>query len=100
MALGEPRRLKAVDEAVTGANKSLEHWERMQYSKVMPIAATLENGIITETLKIRSKVLLKRFDKEVDALYAEGGKGSSKKGAEEGLLARLRGWLSSLSKKN
>jgi long-chain acyl-CoA synthetase len=95
----QPEVLKAVDEAVSGANKSLEHWERMQYSKVMPIAATLDNGIITETLKIRSKVLLKRFEKEIDALYADAGKGS-KKGAEEGLLARLRGWFSSLSKKN
>ena len=66
----QPEVLKAVDEAVAGANKELEHWEKMQYSRIIPVAATVDNGIVTETLKIRSKVLLKRFEKEIDELYA------------------------------
>lgn len=65
----QPEVLKSVEEALAGANSKLERWEQMKRVKIMPMAATLANGIITETLKIRSKVLIKRFDKEIDALY-------------------------------
>ncbi len=61
---------KAVAEAVAAANSSLEKWESVGRFEILPIAPTLENGIVTETLKIRSKVLLKRFEKEFDELYA------------------------------
>lgn len=61
----------AVAEAIAGANKSLEHWEQVKRFKIMPLAATIDSGVITETLKIRSKVLIKRFAAEIDAVYAE-----------------------------
>ena len=62
---------KAVAEAIAEGNKGLEHHEQIKRHLVMPLAATIDNGIITETLKIRSKVLIKRFAAEIDGVYAE-----------------------------
>lgn len=61
--------LTAVAQAIAEGNKQLEHWERVSDFKVMPMAATVDGGIITETQKLRNKVLLKRFEKEIDELY-------------------------------
>lgn len=61
--------LAAVGEAVASGNKSLEHWEQVKRFKIMPLAATIDNGVITETLKIRSKVLIKRFADVIDGVY-------------------------------
>ena len=65
-----PEVLKAVNEAVKGANATLEHWEQVSRYKVMPMAATIDGGIITPTQKIRSKELTKRFADVIDAVYA------------------------------
>ncbi|MBX9688209.1 MAG: AMP-binding protein [Candidatus Obscuribacterales bacterium] len=68
----QPEVKAAVDAAVAEANKELEHWEAVQKVWIVPLAPSTENGIITETMKIRSKVLIKRFAAEIDALYASG----------------------------
>jgi long-chain acyl-CoA synthetase len=65
-----PAVLAAVNEAVKGANATLEHWEQVSRYKVMPMAATIDGGIITPTQKIRSKELTKRFADIIDAIYA------------------------------
>lgn len=65
-----PAVLAAVNEAVKGANAGLEHWEQVSRYKVMPMAATIDGGIITPTQKIRSKELTKRFADVIDAVYA------------------------------
>ena len=60
---------KAVAEAVNEANSKLQHWEQVKKWTIMPIEATIENGIITATLKIRSKELIKRFADVIDGMY-------------------------------
>lgn len=67
---GSPVVNAAVGEAVKAANGKLENWEQVKKFKIMPIEATVENGIITPTLKIRSKELIKRFAAEIDEIYA------------------------------
>lgn len=64
-----PEVQKAVAEAVAGANAKLEQWEQVKRFKIMPMEATIEAGIITPTLKIRSKELIKRFAAEIDEIY-------------------------------
>ncbi len=59
----------AVGEAIAEGNKELEQWEQVKDFVVMPVAATVDDGIITETQKLRNKVLLKRFEKVIDDLY-------------------------------
>lgn len=84
----QPEVKKAVADAIDAGNKKLERWEQIKKFSIMPIAATMENGIITETLKIRSKVLLKRFEKEIDALYAASGSDEKpKKSFKDSIIA-------------
>ncbi len=59
----------AVEKAVNAANQGLEHWEKVKKFVIMPVEATVANGLLTPTLKIRTKEAHKRFNKEIEALY-------------------------------
>lgn len=70
----QPEVVKAIADAVAGANAGLQQWEQVKKFKIMPIEATIEGGIITATMKIRSKELIKRFAAVIDELYANSSK--------------------------
>lgn len=64
-----PAVLKAVEEAVSAVNSKLERWETLKKYKILPVEASVANGLLTPTLKIRSEEVGKRFQAEVEALY-------------------------------
>ena len=68
-----PAVLAAVEKAVGTANEGLEQWEKVKKFVIMPLEATVTNGLLTPTLKIRTKEAHKRFSKEIEAIY-EGAK--------------------------
>lgn len=72
----QPEVIAAVEAARVAANKgdALSHYEKVQYVHIVPIEPTERNKIITESKKIRGKVLQKRFKAELDALYANAEK--------------------------
>jgi len=51
-------------------NAKLEHWETVKKVKIVPDEASVANGLLTATLKIRTEEVLKRYGAHVDALYA------------------------------
>ncbi|MBX9573199.1 MAG: long-chain fatty acid--CoA ligase [Candidatus Obscuribacterales bacterium] len=65
----QPELLKAVQEAVDGVNTKLERWEQLKKFKIIPVEATVANGLLTPTLKIRFEEASKRFKNEIEALY-------------------------------
>ncbi len=65
----QPEVLKVVKEAVEGVNGKLERWEQIKKFKIVPIEATVANGLLTPTLKIRFEEASKRFKNEIEALY-------------------------------
>ena len=60
----------AVEKAVKAANEGLEQWEKVKKFVIMPHEATVANGLLTPTLKIRTKEAHKRFANEIEAIYS------------------------------
>jgi long-chain acyl-CoA synthetase len=69
---------KDVDEKllVRRANERLAHFPRfvrVRRAIVSPEPWTVENGLLTPTLKVKRNDVLKRFAPEIEAVYATGG---------------------------
>lgn len=60
---------KQVEEAVNTVNSKLERWETLKRFAIMSQEASVANGLLTPTLKIRSEEVLKRFARELESLY-------------------------------
>lgn len=69
----QPEVRKRIDAAVSAAiaagNKKLEQWETVKKFRVVPVEATVANGLLTATLKIRTEEVLKRHAALVEDLY-------------------------------
>ena len=46
-------------------------YEKVKKIILLPEPLSIEKGELTPSLKIKRNVVLKRFEKEIDALYAE-----------------------------
>lgn len=64
-----PVIVKRVQEIVDQANKSLERWETIKQFNIVPMAASVDNGLLTNKLSIRTEEVLKRYGALVDELY-------------------------------
>lgn len=94
----QPEVIAAVEAARIAANlgDTLNHYEKVQYVHMVPVEPTERNKIITESKKIRAKVLQKRFKPELDALYANAEQRGQEKNTPRGvfsLKSSLFGWL-------
>lgn len=50
-------------------NKHLDHHEHVQYFHITSEKPTIENNIITQSLKLRRNDVMKKYKKEIDSLY-------------------------------
>lgn len=66
----QPEIVAAVQAAVNSANAKLERWETLKKFRIVPVEASVGNGLLTPTLKIRSEEAGKRFAALVDEMYA------------------------------
>jgi long-chain acyl-CoA synthetase len=66
----QPEVVAAVNAAVSAANDKLQRWEQVKKFKVMPVEASVANGLLTPTLKMRTKEAFTRFATEIESLYA------------------------------
>ena len=84
----QPELIAAVEKARSEANKKLQHWEQIQYVYIVPLEANEKNGVITDTKKVRSKLIRKRYMAQLDELYRQAeqkrGGGSTGGGATLG----------------
>lgn len=70
----QPEVIAAVQAAVTAANTKLERWETLKKFQIVPAEASVVNGLLTPTLKIRTEEVNKRFKALIDGLYTTGKK--------------------------
>ncbi|MCB1883851.1 MAG: long-chain fatty acid--CoA ligase [Geminicoccaceae bacterium] len=68
----DPVFRKAVGEAVRRANTSLSAIERVRRFEVMDEPFTVENGLMTPTLKLRRPLIYQRHHDLLEGLYAAG----------------------------
>lgn len=64
-----PEIVKAIEAAREEANKKLQRWETVKKVAILPVEATIGNGLLTPTLKIRSEQAMQRFQAEIDKIY-------------------------------
>jgi len=60
---------EAILAEVQSANKHLEHWECVQYFHLTKEKPTVENNIVTPSMKLRRNDVMKKYSKEIDELY-------------------------------
>lgn len=64
-----PAVVARVAEIVEKANKSLERWETIKQFSIVPVAASVDNGLLTNKLSIRTEEVLKRYKAMEDELF-------------------------------
>ncbi len=64
-----PEIVALIESAKETANKKLQRWETVKKVAILPIEATVANGLLTPTLKIRAEEAMKRYKAEMEALY-------------------------------
>jgi long-chain acyl-CoA synthetase len=65
-----------VGEAVARVNKDLSQAERVRRFILLGEPFSVENGMMTPSLKIRRHVIKQAFGKDLEALYAKTAKAS------------------------
>lgn len=66
-----PDIIALVEEAKESANKKLQRWETVKKVAILPVEATVANGLLTPTLKIRTEEVMKRYKAQIEAIYAK-----------------------------
>lgn len=66
-----PQVITLIENEVAHVNAELPSYEKIKGFYVAPSDFTVENGHITPSLKLKKKVILKTYEKEIDALYHE-----------------------------
>lgn len=58
---------------VDGVNEKVARFEAVKKFAILPEPFTMDGGELTPTLKVKRRVVEKRYKKLIDAMYAEGG---------------------------
>jgi long-chain acyl-CoA synthetase len=64
-----------VQAALASVNAGLARTDRVQAVTIVPDAFTVENGLLTPTLKVMRRTVESRYQAQFDALYRRGGGG-------------------------
>jgi long-chain acyl-CoA synthetase len=61
---------KAVQEHLDGVNANLASYSTIKYFRILPEPMTVENGILTASLKVKRKVVEERYAALIDEMYS------------------------------
>ncbi|MCA9634479.1 MAG: long-chain fatty acid--CoA ligase [Myxococcales bacterium] len=67
-----PEVKAAIDAHVTKVNKGLASFESIKYWRLLPEPMSVDNGLLTASLKVKRKVVEERYAAVIDAMYAQG----------------------------
>ncbi len=67
--INNPAVLKRYDETVNEMNKNFSHIEQVKEFKLLPDEWTIQGGELTPTLKLKRKVIMEKYKKEIDEIY-------------------------------
>ena len=66
-----PQVLQAISRAVERVNARVSRAESIRKFKVLPTAFTVENGLLTPSMKVKRKQVAEAFAAEIEELYAD-----------------------------
>ena len=67
----DPEIMQMMKERIDTLQQQLAHYEQVKRFTLLPHHLSMERGELTNTLKIRRRVLNENYKKEIDAMYAE-----------------------------
>ncbi|NBC19205.1 MAG: AMP-binding protein [Bacteroidetes bacterium] len=67
----EPQVIARYQELVDKANEDMDHWSTIKRFALIPEHLTIENGLLTPTLKVKRAKVRERYADEIEALYHE-----------------------------
>jgi len=67
----DQRIIERFKKVVEGANLGMPHWSTIKRFKIIPEEVSIENGLLTPTLKIRRTEVRKRYADHIEKLYSE-----------------------------
>ena len=67
----DPKINEMMKERIDTLQQQLAHYEQIKRFTLLPHHFTVEKGELTNTLKIKRRVLNENYKKEIDAMYAE-----------------------------
>jgi long-chain acyl-CoA synthetase len=67
----EPQVITRYEELVAKANENMDHWSTIKRFALIPEHLTIENGLLTPTLKVKRPKVRERYADEIEALYHE-----------------------------
>ena len=66
----DPKVMAEFERLVNEANKGMPHWSQVQRFRVLPNELTVENKLLTPTMKVKRSVVSKEFGDEIAQIYA------------------------------
>ena len=69
--IADPVIRERYQELVDHANEKVDHWSEIKRFALLPDHVTIENGLLTPTMKIRRSEIRKAFEQEIRALYED-----------------------------
>jgi Long-chain acyl-CoA synthetases (AMP-forming) len=67
--LKHPEVRQQIESELNRINQSFGNWEQIKKFAIIPNEMTIETGELTPTLKMKRKVILQKYEKEVEAIY-------------------------------
>ena len=67
----DPRIIQMMKERIDTLQQQLAHYEQVKRFTLLPHHLSMEKGELTNTLKIRRRVLNENYKAEIEAMYAE-----------------------------
>lgn len=66
-----PKIVNRYKELVELANEGMDHWSTIKHFRLMTDHLTIENGLLTPTLKIKRRLVQEQFSDAIEALYED-----------------------------
>ena len=67
----DPRIIKMMKERIDTLQQQLAHYEQVKRFTLLPHHLSMEKGELTNTLKIRRRVLYEHYEQEINKMYAD-----------------------------
>ena len=68
--LKHPDVIAKYERLVDAANKGADHWSKIKRFKLIPELMTVENELLTPTMKVKRSAVNKAYSDRIDAMYA------------------------------
>jgi long-chain acyl-CoA synthetase len=67
--LKHPTVLRKYEELVNEANEGADHWSQIKRFRLIPELMTVENELLTPTMKVKRSAVSKAYDGEIEKMY-------------------------------